>query len=174
MNDANSRLKRCYIRRGPAGPAGPPGPPGPPGPSESGIETFGYVYNLSCLLDAIIIGGGAINFTNNGPLQGIIHSPKSSGIIVTQTGTYQIDYTIFVTAGVGSCVALAVNGKIDHSTNIRSLVALGELSGTATLNLKAGDVITLINNSLVSLTLAITPAISAQLNIIQLKKGECE
>jgi hypothetical protein len=170
MNEDDLRINTCHIRRGPSG---PPGPPGPSGSSGKGIESFGYVYNISTLADAIIIGGGAIRFSNNGPLQEIIHVPGTQSITITKTGIYQIDYTVFVTAGVGSCIALAINGTINHSTNIRSLVAIGELSGTATLNLKEGDVITLINNSIIALTLALTPAISAQLNIIQLKKEEC-
>lgn len=170
MDDDNLRIRTCHTRRGQPGPQGPAGPPGPSG---SGIESFGYVYNLSTLADAIVIGGGAIRFSNNGPLQEITHAPGAQGITITKTGIYQIDYTVFVTAGVGSCVAIAVNGIINHSTNIRSLVAIGELSGTATINLKEGDVVTLINNSLIALTLALTPAISAQLNIVQLKKEEC-
>ncbi len=132
------------------------------------IETFGYIYNLATIIDATILGGNTINFSSNGPLQGINHIIGAEGVTVTRNGVFQIDYSVSITAGVGASVALAVNGVIQPSTTINSLVALGRLNGTAMLNLNAGDVVTLVNNSLVSLTLALSPNVSAQLNIIQL------
>jgi hypothetical protein len=152
------------------GPSGPPGPAGPMGPSGSGIESFGYVYNLASIINATILGGSAINFSNNGPLEKITHAPGSDCVLINKTGTYKIDYSVFITAGVGASIAIAVNGVINPSTNIRALVTLGELNGTATLSLKKGDVITLVNNSIVAFTLALIPAVSAQLNIIQLNQ----
>jgi predicted RecA/RadA family phage recombinase len=57
---------------------------------------------------------------------------------------------------------------IDPSTNIGALVAVGEIAGTAMLTLAAGDVVTLVNNSLIAFTMSLDPNIGAQLNIIQL------
>lgn len=134
-----------------------------------GIETFGYVYSTFTGDATNIPAGTAIPFNNNGPLQGITHIVGSESVTVTSAGTYQIDYSAFISAGVQSSLALAVNGVIDPSTNISALVAVGELSGTAMLSLAAGDVITLVNNSALPFTLATSPSIGAQLNIIQLR-----
>jgi hypothetical protein len=48
------------------------------------------------------------------------------------------------------------------------LVATGNISGSAIMTLAAGDVVTLRNNSFVALTLALSPAVSAQLTFKKL------
>ena len=158
---------------GPTGPQGiqgiqgPTGPTGPTGPGP-GIETFGYVYNLATEEQAVVVGGDAFDFSNNGPLQGVIHLAGSEDITVTETGVYEIDYNVSTTLGVGAAIALAVNGVIDDSTTVGVLVAVGNVSGTAMLSLSAGDIITLVNNSLISITQTLEPNVGAQLNIIQI------
>ena len=78
-------------------------------------------------------------------------------------GVYEVNYGISITAGIGSQIAIAVNGTVDPSTPISALVATGELSGNAILTLAAGDVITLRNNSAVVLALTLAPSVGAQL-----------
>ncbi|MDD3392690.1 MAG: hypothetical protein PHE54_04050 [Bacilli bacterium] len=116
----------------------------------------------------MVVGGDAFDFSNNGPLQGVIHLAGSEDITVTETGVYEIDYNISTTLGVGATIALAVNGVIDDSANVPVLTDIGNASGTAMLSLSAGDIVTLVNNSLISITQVLEPSVGAQLNIIQI------
>ena len=87
---------------------------------------------------------------------------------VPSTGFYQIDYNVSKTVGAQSSIAIAVNGTVDASTNKAALAAVGEISGTAILELTAGDVLTLRNNGLLSFTMDIAPSVGAQMNLILL------
>ncbi|KLU60939.1 hypothetical protein CEB3_c29120 [Peptococcaceae bacterium CEB3] len=107
-------------------------------------------------------------FSNNGPSVNITHTAGATSVTVTTAGTYQIDYTVSITAGLGSGIAIAVNGTVDASTPVTALVGTGQLTGQAMLTLAAGDVVTLRNNSGISLTLALAPNVGAQLNLMKL------
>nr|WP_242980177.1 hypothetical protein [Hungatella xylanolytica] len=133
-----------------------------------GVTTFGYAYELATLADATVVGGADVPFSNNGPLAGITHTAGTTTITVPLPGTYQIDYYIDITAGVGSAIAIAVNGTVQASTNVTALVATGEISGTAMLTLAGGDVLTLRNNSAVPLTMTLAPGVGSQFNAILL------
>ncbi len=147
---------------GPTGPTGATGATGATGPS-GGIYAFGYVYELATIADATVVGGADVPFSNNGPLVGITHTPGTTPITVATAGAYEIDYSISITAGVGSQVALAVNGTVDASTPITALVATGQIGGTAILVLAAGDVVTLRNNSATPLVMTLAPGVGAQM-----------
>jgi hypothetical protein len=123
---------------------------------------------LATLLDATVVGGADVPFSNNGPLAGVTHTAGTTTITVPTAGVYQIDYNISISAGVGASISIAVNGAVDTSTPITALVAVGEVSGTAMLTLAAGDVLTLRNNSAIALTLTLAPNVGAQINIIEL------
>ncbi|MBP1924211.1 hypothetical protein J2Z76_000064 [Sedimentibacter acidaminivorans] len=153
---------------GPTGDTGPTGPTGDTGPTGPGVTTYGYVYELATIADATVVGGADVPFSNNGPLANITHTVGTTTVTVTLAGSYQIDYSLSITAGIGAAIAIAVNGTVDASTPISALVATGELSGTAILPLAAGDVITLRNDSAVSLTMSLAPSVGAQLNLILL------
>ena len=56
-----------------------------------------------------------------------------------EAGTYQITWDVSITAGIGSAFAVAVNGTVDASTIVPTLVATGEVSGSSMLTLAAGD-----------------------------------
>lgn len=148
---------------GAAGAAGPTGPTGATGSSTS--LDYGYVYQLAVSGSETVSGGADVLFSNNGPLLDIVHTAGTAPITVALAGTYQIDYGVSITAGVGSAIAIAVNGTVDASTTLSTLVATGQVSGSAMLTLAAGDVLTLRNNSAVSLTLALAPAVGAQFTI---------
>ncbi len=83
-------------------------------------------------------------------------------------GTYQITWDVNITAGIGSAFAVAVNGTVDASTIVPTLVATGEVSGSSMLTLAAGDVVTLRNNSAVAATMTLAPGVGAQFNITKL------
>lgn len=112
-----------------------------------------------------MVGGDNVLFSNNGPLLDIVHTAGAASITVAVSGTYQIDYGVSITAGVGSAIAIAVNGTVDPSTSLTALVATGGISGSAMLTLTAGDTLTLTNNSAIQLTLALAPAVGAQFTI---------
>jgi hypothetical protein len=75
---------------------------------------------------------------------------------------------VSITSGVGSAIAVAINGTVDPSTNTNALIATGQVSGEAILTLTAGDVLTLRNNSAVSFTLDASPGVSAQFKVLQI------
>jgi hypothetical protein len=126
------------------------------------------VYQLAALADATVLGGADVPFSNNGPLAGVTHTAATTTVTVPLAGTYQIDYGVNITAGVGSSIAIAVNGTVDASTQVDALVAVGEITGTAMLTLAAGGVLTLRNNSITPLVMDLAPGAGAQLNVILL------
>jgi hypothetical protein len=139
-----------------------------PATGGSGLSDFGYVYELATIADATVVGGADVPFSNNGPLTNTYHTAGTTTITVNTAGSYKVDYSINITAGIGSAVSVAVNGTVDASTNITCLVATGHISGTAILTLAAGDVLTLRNNSATPLTLNLAPGIGAQFNMTKL------
>lgn len=135
---------------------------------EDNKAAFAYVYLLANINDATVNGGADVPFTNNGPLVNIIHPEGSTGITVTTEGTYLIDYTISITSGMGSVIAIVVNGVVDGSTVTEVLVGTGQVTGQAILPLVANEVVSLRNNSMVPFTLNMAPGIGAQLSITRL------
>ncbi|MDG0809443.1 BclA C-terminal domain-containing protein [Cohnella rhizosphaerae] len=120
------------------------------------------------MANASVFGGADVPFSNNGPLFGdVVHIAGMTTFSVPNAGIYKINYSLSITAGIGSAMAIAVNGVVDPSTVVNVLVATGNVSGVAYLNLAAGDVITLRNNSMVPLTLGLSPGVGAQLVIEQ-------
>nr|WP_243112492.1 MULTISPECIES: hypothetical protein [Acutalibacteraceae] len=99
-------------------------------------------------------------------MSGVTHTAGATTVTVPADGSYQINYGISITAGLGSSIVIEVNGTPDPSTQISALVTTGELSGTATLTLATGDSLTLVNNSAVGLTLSLAPNVGAQFDII--------
>ncbi|WP_242966691.1 hypothetical protein [Desulfosporosinus sp. FKA] len=131
------------------------------------MPAFGYVYELATLADATVVGGADVPFSNNGPLSNITHTASATTVVVANTGNYQIDYSVSITAGVGSSIAITVNGTVDASTPISALIATGQVSGQAILLLNAGDVLTLRNNSATPLTMELAPSVGAQMTVAE-------
>ncbi|HBV85224.1 MAG TPA: hypothetical protein DEF42_00805 [Desulfosporosinus sp.] len=96
---------------------------------------------------------------------GVTHTAGTTTVTVPSAGNYQIDYSVSITAGVGSEIAIAVNGTVDGSTSIPALVSTGQVVGQVILTLAAGDTITLRNNSATSLTLTLAPGVGAQMTL---------
>ncbi|WP_424141320.1 BclA C-terminal domain-containing protein, partial [Sporosalibacterium faouarense] len=153
---------------GATGATGPTGATGDTGPTGSGLNSYGYVYQLATIGNATVAGGADVPFSNNGPLAGgVSHTAGTTTVTVPNTGDYEIIYSVNITAGVGASIAIAVNGTVDTSTPVTALVATGEVTGHAILSLAAGDVLTLRNNSAIPLTTDLAPAVGAQLDILQ-------
>ncbi len=153
---------------GTPGATGPTGPQGPAGASGGGLSSYGSIYQLATIGSATVVGGSDIGFSNNGPLVGIIHTAGSSSTIVLTAGAYEVAYSVSFTSGVGSAIAVAVNGYVDAGTVVPVLTATGLISGRTILQLAAGDVITIRNNSAVAMTLALGPSAGAQMVVKRL------
>ncbi len=150
---------------GPTGATGPSGPTGPTGAAGAGLSGYGYVYELATVADATVVGGADVPFSNNGPLTNVTHTAGTTTITVSVAGVYRVSWYVNITAGVGSAFAVAVNGTVDASTNVSSLVATGEVSGNSILTLAAGDVVTLRNNSATPATLDLAPGVGSGFTI---------
>jgi hypothetical protein len=153
---------------GPAGSTGATGATGPAGASGGGLASFGSIYQLATIGTATVVGGSDIGFSNNGPSIGIIHTAGSSTTTVPTSGTYEVLYSVSFTAGVGSVIAVAVNGSVDAGSMVPALTSTGLISGRTILQLAAGDVITIRNNSAVAMTLALSPSAGAQMVVKRL------
>jgi hypothetical protein len=154
---------------GPAGATGATGPTGATGATGAGgVQSYIYGFELATIADSTVVGGADVCFSNNGPILSGTHTPGTTTFTVWASGTYMISYDISITSGVGSQIAVAVNGTVDASTPITALTSTGHISGTAILNLAAGDVITLRNNSATPLTLTLAPGVGAQMTIVQI------
>ncbi len=88
---------------------------------------------------------------------------------VNNAGDYEIEFIVATTVGVNAAFAIAVNGTIQTNMNYSVLVAAGEVSGQGILTLVAGDQITIVNNSLISVTLSLLSTISVSLTVKQLR-----
>ena len=106
-----------------------------------------------------------IPFNSTETLNGAFHVPGSSLIYVSDSGDYQIDYSVnYTNAMIGQTVSIVINGVPQASTTFSSLPT-GEVTGDALLSLAAGDVITLRNNSPFPLNLALAPTKGAKIDI---------
>jgi len=127
--------------------------------------SFGYVYDLATIADATVVGGADVPFSNNGTLSGVTHTAGTTTIMIPVTGVYRIEYSVGITAGIGSALAIAVNGTVDASSSKSFLVATGSMTGNVMLTLAAGDVITLRNNSATPFTIDLAPSVGAQITV---------
>ncbi|EJL29978.1 hypothetical protein [Brevibacillus sp. BC25] len=133
--------------------------------SEIVVGSFYYLANSSTNM---IFTGLDIPFSSSENLNGVIHQPGTAAIIVSESGDYQFDYSVNITAGFpppGGQIALTVNG-IAKKTTI--LVVPGEVTDSVELTLNAGDVVTL-KNTLMPLTLAVEPTKGVKLEITKKK-----
>lgn len=152
---------------GATGPIGVTGVTGATGPSATG--TYGGATQLATLADATVVGGADIPFSTNHPLSGVTHSAGSTVFTVPTGGAYLISYKVSITAGVGSAVAITVNGTPLVTGSNGFLVATGSISGSVLVSLSAGDVITLRNNSAIAMTTSLAPDASAVLTIVKVQ-----
>ena len=120
------------------------------------------------VVESTVVGGADVPYSNNGPSSGVSHTQGTTTFTVPSPGVYEVDYSVTITAGIGSAIAIAVNGTVDASTYQPALNPTGPIVGHALLNLAAGDVLTLRNNSAVPLTLTLAPNVGAVMSIKKL------
>ena len=169
-NTGSTGIQGVTGNTGSTGDTGMDGATGATGPTGvAGIESFANAVQFATIADSTVVGGADIPFSNNVQLLSISHTAGTTTFTVTNAGMYSITYAASITAGIGSAIALAVNGTVQSTTSTSFLVATGQVSGQAILSLAAGDVITLRNNSAIPLTLILAPSVSSYINIIQLQ-----
>ena len=141
------KLKKKTKLRGPAGPRGRRGPRGYTGSTGAsgtslriavGSESFGYVFQIGPETGAV---GAPVNFSNNGPLNGINHTAGRDSIGITLDGTYNITFSVYTTNNNPQDWAIAVNGVYTARFNSAGQT----ITGTTSLNLNAGDRVTIRN-----------------------------
>lgn len=132
------------------------------------LEAYGYVYSLSSTAITVLSNTDVI-FTRNGPLENITHSPNTIQVFIRKSGVYQVYYGVNNIAG-NAAISLAVNGAVHPSATIPLDVTESETSGKVLLNLRTGDFLALRNNSAGAITLAVAPAVGAQLTLVRIDK----
>ncbi|HBW36338.1 MAG TPA: hypothetical protein DEF89_13875, partial [Desulfosporosinus sp.] len=152
---------------GAVGATGATGAVGATGATGAGLAAYGYVYDLT-VGGQVVAAGADVVFSSNGPLVNETHVAGTTTVTVTLAGDYQIDYSVSITLGVGSEIAIAVGGVVDPSTRIIATAATGPVIGQAILTLGAGAVITLNNPSATAFTTTGSPDVGAQLTIDKL------
>ncbi len=133
---------------GPTGPTGSTGSSGATGAtgatgSAGGISNYAYIYNLTSQVVAI---DADITFDTNGLItSGFTHMPGTSGINVSNSGVYKVDFSV---SGVEpNQFTLFVNGSAVAGTTYGSGAGTQQNSGQALIAMSAGDVLTLRNHS---------------------------
>jgi hypothetical protein len=127
------------------------------------MSSYGYFYTFASPGEAVLPFSD-FPLLSDGPRKGFIHALGVDAITITETGVYEIYYAINYTT-VGPILAVAVNGTSDSSTFIELAGSNGYARGTAILNLIAGDVVSLKNESPIPVNLSMSPAVSVQLII---------
>lgn len=130
---------------GPQGPQGQAGPAGPQGPTGSGIAGFAYLFDTTEQIQ--IPTTGAVTFNTNGhihPIGFILHTEGTAQIVISQSGTYFIQWGVNIEAGP-SAFAL-FNGPVQIAgSNYGSYSGDHLLQGQVITSLAKGDVLTLRN-----------------------------
>lgn len=104
----------------------------------SSLDAWGYVFHVNTQQIAI---GAPINFSNNGPLTGIVHQPGGSNIEVTAGGIYNITFGVYTAQNNPQDWAVVINGQVRSRFN-----SAGQTINASTLlSLNANDGITIRN-----------------------------
>lgn len=102
------------------------------------LTSYGYVFQVNT---QTIAKGANISFSNNGPLNGINHTPGTPGIEITLDGTYNITFSVYTTQNNPQDWGVAVNGAVQSEFSS----AGQSITGTTSLTLKASDNLTIRN-----------------------------
>lgn len=153
---------------GATGPAGPMGPVGPQGPADPGLAAFGGGVHMVAEADSTVRAGADVPFTKPYELRGIRATARPGQFVVGDDGLYRIVWTVNVLAGRSVGLGVTVNDRVDPLTLVPVLADAGQVSGIAFLTLRAGDVVTLRNDSGNDLVVAFAPFVGAQITIERL------
>jgi hypothetical protein len=118
-----------------------------------------------------VAAGGTFTFDKDTPItSGITHVSGTADITFGVAGTYKVSFVVAAgTLVPPQQVGLAINGVLQTQTNYMSA---GQTSGQAMITVSAGDVLTLVNTGVSSISFALNPTtINASLTIEQIDTG---
>ncbi len=104
----------------------------------SSLSAWGYVYQIGPQTVAV---GSNVTFTDNGPLNGIVHTPGSPTIEVAAGGVYNIEFSVYTSLNNPQDWAVVINGV----SQSRFTSAGQTITAATTLNLAARDRVTIRN-----------------------------
>lgn len=104
----------------------------------SSLGAWGYIYQIGAQTIAV---GSNVTYSNNGPLNGINHTPDDSTIEVTMGGTYNIVFSIYTNQNNPQDWAVVVNGL----PKSRFTSAGQTMNAATTITLEAMDRVTIRN-----------------------------
>lgn len=153
-------------------PQGPTGPTGPTGPGE-GLNAYGGKYNNSA--QTINLGVGTqsqINLSTAMPSLNVTNTTSNS-VIITESGTYEINYYVNLSAAVATTVTMAVRA---NATNIPSTVISRPLSvgtnsiysGSTIVTLASGTILDMAVSALIAVGLNLGSGVNASLSVKKL------
>jgi hypothetical protein len=158
--------------QGAQGATGATGPTGPQGVQGVGLG-WGFFYTPFAAPGTPVPPGGTVNLTVPDPNSTAGFNLVGGGVQVPNNGIYLIYYQLAVpNAGVASSIALvgsSTNGIIDGSAFANALDT-EVIPGSIIIPLRAGEIVTIINNNLVSpFTPVITgTAATATVNFVEM------
>jgi hypothetical protein len=157
---------------GPAGPQGIPGPAGPIGPQgPEGPETrYADFYALMPGDNAATIAqNAAIQFPQNGPINGSNITRISASTFRLSEGTYQVSFQVSITEA--GQLAIFINGTIYPPSVVGRATGTSQLVGICLINVRANSILSINNPSNIALSLTPiaggTQPVSAHLTIIK-------
>lgn len=135
---------------GPTGFTGFTGFTGPQGQTGLGEADQAFAYLYSTAATSVSGGSGfagstAVPFDTNAELVGFAHVPGSGEIIIERTGLYEVTFT--VTSVTNNLLALYQNGTFIAGSRYWAGSSNKQNSGTVVVQLNAGDVLTLRNET---------------------------
>ena len=133
----------------------------------AGITDYAYIYNAN--LGEFVAAGESIPFDSDGLITaGFTHPAGSTDLTVLKTGVYKFDF--FVRAfSVGSAISLYVNDMLIPGSSFITSGANVPNPGQVIVSLKAGDIITLKNDTSVTMVLETGTQVNAFISAIKLK-----
>ena len=113
-----------------------------------------------------------MTFNDTYPSLDVTYAPANS-ITINSTGIYEINYFLNATASAAilTTYAVRIGGVVIPETEVSALLALDTnfiYSGTAIVNLTAGDVLTMTVSALLGLTLTLADGTNASLIVKRL------
>jgi hypothetical protein len=164
---------------GPTGVIGDPGATGPTGPTgpagdNAAILSSAIAYSLNG--QSMLNNNFQFPFSDNGPLDNILHTPGTAQFTVEANGVYHVIYSVNIVNYSSSFpgvlagnMTLYVNGVANASTRVTfSSGQNGEYTGQALLPLSAGDIISMGNSGIDFANLVASPLVGASISIAQI------
>ncbi len=159
--------------QGITGPTGATGATGPTGPESDGLKAYGGKYNnTEQTISLSIATPSQVPLANTMPNSNTTYTTANT-ITTSQSGIYEINYFINMSAAVATTVTVAVrnNGTNIPSTVISRALSVGTnslYSGSTIVNLASGANIDLAMSALLAVGITLGTGVNASLTIKRL------